>query len=79
MLAVDIVVILWSPVIMLVSVDKELTHIIDFTCSRKTIYSLVCTQKQNLTPNTPDHVEYHAPSHGDLLNYILKQRHHLTF
>lgn len=59
---------------MRVSGDKELTHIIDFTCSRKTLYSLVCTEMQNVTPNTPDCVECPGLSHGDLLNYILKQR-----
>lgn len=39
-----------NSIIMLVSGDEELPHVIDSTCCRKIIYSLVSLQGHNLTP-----------------------------
>lgn len=39
----------WNSIIMLVSADEELPHVIDSTC-RKISYSLVSLQGHNLTP-----------------------------
>lgn len=44
------VVMHWNSIIMLVSGDEELSHVIDSTCCRKIIYSLISLQWHNLTP-----------------------------